>query len=73
MAVSEYHKYVMKWFIIQSNNGKFYYFKNKTDNKCTWTANPKKAKQFDSTGAAEYYAVKHNVKSVGVKKEELEK
>jgi hypothetical protein len=63
----------MKWFIIQTNNGKFYYFKDKKNNKCVWTANPKNAKHFDSTGAAEYYAVKHNVKSVGVKKEEVEK
>ena len=60
----------MKWVIMQPENDKYYYFKelDAASNKVIWTSDPMKAHLFTSSGAAEFYAVKNNIKSVAIKR-----
>lgn len=60
----------MKWVLIQKENEKEYYFReiDISTKKVVWTTDPMKAHLFTSTGAAEFYAVKHNIKSIGIKR-----
>ena len=60
----------MKWVIMLPNNNKDYFFKelDAALNKVTWTSDPMKAHLFTSSGAAEFYAVKNNIKSTGIKR-----
>jgi len=53
---------------MQKENDKYYYFKeiNVATRKIIWTSDPMKAHLFTSSGAAEFYAVKHNIRSVGI-------
>jgi len=60
-----------KWTIIRLENNKFFYFKEKIEDKLVWTTNAKRARLFDSTGGAELFAVQNNIKSLGIKRIEV--